>query len=120
MKVSIELSQAQLSEMIAHVRAGLPNEACGLLGGLNSRVCKVYPVENVDHSPVHYTMHPTIQVRTMVAIEEVGWELLSIYHSHPNGPATPSATDVARAYYPEVVYIILSPDDRGRMASEGV
>ena len=118
-KMTIGLSQSQLSEMIAHVRAGLPYEACGLLGGLNGRVCKVFPVENVDHSSVRYTMDPTEQVRTMVAIEEAGWELLSIYHSHPNGPATPSVTDVARAYYPEVVYIILSPDERGEWRVQG-
>lgn len=117
--MTIGLSPAHHSEMIAHVRAGLPNEACGLLAGLDGRVTQVYPVENVDHSPVRYTMSPTEQVRTMVAIEEAGWELLSIYHSHPNGPATPSATDLARAYYPEVVYIILSPDQRGEWRAKG-
>ncbi len=117
--MSIKLSQSQISEMIAHAHAGLPNEICGLLAGLNGRVTEVYPVENVDHSPVRYTMNPTEQVRTMVAIEEAGWELLSIYHSHPNGPATPSATDLAHVYYPEVVYIILSPDKRGEWLAKG-
>ncbi len=117
--MSIKLSQSQISEMIAHARAGLPNEVCGLLAGLNGRVTEVYPVENVDLSPVRYTMNPTKQVHTMVAIEEAGWDFLSIYHSHPNGPATPSATDIARAYYPEVVYIILSPDKRGEWLVKG-
>jgi proteasome lid subunit RPN8/RPN11 len=39
--------------------------------------------------------------------------LLAIFHSHPAGPAGPSATDVRQAYYPESIYIILSPGGQG-------
>jgi proteasome lid subunit RPN8/RPN11 len=40
-------------------------------------------------------------------IEEQGMVLLGIFHSHPEGPQGPSATDLEEAAY-EVVYIILS------------
>ena len=43
-------------------------------------------------------------------IDQNGWELVGIYHSHPNGPDKPSVTDIQEAYYPDVVYMILSPD----------
>ncbi len=42
----------------------------------------------------------------MIDFEDAGLELLAIYHSHPRGPATPSETDVARAFYPEAIYLI--------------
>lgn len=34
--------------------------------------------------------------------------------SHPTGPAAPSLTDIAPAYYPEAATPILSPADRSR------
>jgi proteasome lid subunit RPN8/RPN11 len=44
-------------------------------------------------------------IRTMRA---AGEELFAIYHSHPEGPATPSAEDLAQAAYPEALYLIIS------------
>lgn len=117
--MSLEFTESQLDEMVAHVQDGLPNEACGLLGGLDGRVHKVYAVTNAAQSPVSYTMDPLEQVRAMVAIEEAGWELLGIFHSHPQGPPAPSATDLAKAYYPDAAYIILSPDARGGWQARG-
>ena len=58
-------------------------------------------------------MDPAQQVETMAAIEAAGWELTGIFHSHPGGPPTPSATDIAQAYYPESLYVILTPDAMG-------
>jgi proteasome lid subunit RPN8/RPN11 len=46
-------------------------------------------------------------------MEAAGLDLAAIFHSHPNGPAEPSATDVAQAYYPEAAYLILSPAAAG-------
>jgi proteasome lid subunit RPN8/RPN11 len=46
-------------------------------------------------------------------MEARGWELLGIFHSHPAGPAIPSETDVRRAYYPDSLYLICAPDERG-------
>ena len=43
-----------------------------------------------------------------LAMETQDEELLAIYHSHPQGPAHPSPTDIAQAYYPDVVQIIVS------------
>jgi proteasome lid subunit RPN8/RPN11 len=64
-------------------------------------------------------MHPEQQVQAMLDIEARGWELAGIFHSHPNGPSVLSATDVRRAYYPEAVYLIISPDERGEWQGRG-
>ena len=107
--MSLTLTAAQWREIVAHVEAGRPNEACGLLGGEGGVVRKVYPAENILHSPVEYQMDPKRQVEIMLEIEASGWELNGIYHSHPGGPPVPSPADVAQAYYPDSIYVILAP-----------
>jgi proteasome lid subunit RPN8/RPN11 len=52
-------------------------------------------------------MDPYEQLRTFDWIESQGLDLVGIFHSHPTGPETASATDIAEAAYP-VVNIILS------------
>jgi len=108
------LSRALREEILAHADGLWPEEACGLLAGREGCAVCLYPVENMLHSPVAYEMEPVQQVRAMLAMEADGLELIAIYHSHPDGPARPSATDVAAAYYPDAVQLILSLANRGR------
>lgn len=110
------LSRALVDEMVTHASALYPEEACGLLAGQDGRATRFYPVENIHHSPVAYEMEPVQQIRAMLDIEAAGLELLAIYHSHPHGPARPSPTDVALAYYPDQVQLILSLAERERPA----
>jgi len=67
---------------------------------------------NVDHSPYTYRMDPQEQFAAIKAMEAKGQDLIAIYHSHPQTPAYPSKTDVARAYYPDSYYLIVSLQDR--------
>lgn len=115
----LKMAQADYETMVGHVRARWPEEACGLLAGQGEVVRQVYLIENIRHSPVEYELHPTEQVRAMLEMEARGWELVGIFHSHPHGPPTPSATDVALAYYPEAVYVICAPDERGVWQARG-
>jgi proteasome lid subunit RPN8/RPN11 len=103
------LSEQHYAALLAHAEADLPNEACGLLAGTGGRVCQVYPAENSLHSPTAYEMNPAQQIAAFLDFEAAGWELSGIYHSHPAGPAEPSPTDIAQAYYPDTVYVIVSP-----------
>jgi proteasome lid subunit RPN8/RPN11 len=50
-------------------------------------------------------MDPRQQLAALERIDDSGLELLGIFHSHPQGPEAPSATDIAEAAYP-VVYLI--------------
>lgn len=106
---SLVLPAPLWEQMRADVQARLPQEACGLVGGLHGRALQVYPVDNALHSPVRYRMEPDDQVRIFLSLEKLGWELLAIYHSHPAGPDHPSPTDLAEAAYPEAVYLIWFP-----------
>ncbi len=101
-----------IEEMLTHAAAHYPEEACGLLGGRDGRATLFIPVENGLHSSVAYKMEPRQQVRAMMTIDAAGLEVVAICHSHPGGPARPSATDVAEANYPDSAQIIISLADR--------
>jgi proteasome lid subunit RPN8/RPN11 len=58
-------------------------------------------------------MDPKAQLQVFKELETKKWDLLAIYHSHPNGPATPSQTDIAGATYPDAVNLIWSKNGRG-------
>lgn len=105
------LSSKLIQEMIGHARSCLPEEACGLLAGVGARVYEIIPVENIEHSPVRYRMKPQDQLDAFLYMDEKGWDLLGIYHSHPGGPETPSETDISEAFYPDSVYVIISKSE---------
>ena len=116
----MEIPSAMVDEMIAHARAGLPNEACGVLAGANGHPQRVFPMRNAEASPVVYRFDGNEQLRVFGEIEDNGWELLAIFHSHTHTEAYPSPTDRAQAHwrdpvsgeeaaaYPGVRYLILS------------
>lgn len=112
MQQTLSIPRRQYEAMLKQLRRAYPLEACGLLAGSDGRVMRVYAVENVLHSRSEYEMEPRQQVEAMLALEKAGWELLAIYHSHPDGPQTPSPTDVARANYPQAAQVIVSLADR--------
>lgn len=114
--MALRLTDEQAGEIIRHARREYPNEACGLLAGRDGQVEKVYPMTNADHSPVSYRLDPEEQYHAMIDIEERGWEIVAIYHSHVASPAYPSPTDVEMAYYPDSLYLIISLANRERPA----
>lgn len=99
--------------MLEHVLRCLPEEACGLLAGQGDEVSRVLPVPNVLRSAFRFRMEPRAQLEAMRAIEVEGLEMVGIYHSHPRGPAGPSAIDLAEAAYPEALHLIWWPGKSG-------
>jgi proteasome lid subunit RPN8/RPN11 len=98
-------------EMLDHLLACLPEEGCGLLAGREGVAEAVLPVENELHSPVRYRMRGQAQLRAFQHLETGGLDLLAIFHSHPSGPAAPSATDIAEFCYPGVLTLIAAPEE---------
>jgi len=97
--------------MLNHVEQNAPLEACGLLAGKDDRVEKVIVVRNQTQSPVRFVMDPYEQLQALNWIESNELELMGIFHSHPAGPETASATDIAEAAY-DVVHVIWSRTER--------
>ncbi len=110
MPSSIRIPTEILAALLIHARTKSPNESCGLLAGRNSTITNFYPTENASPTPTtNYEIPPQDLFRTMREIRNANLDLLAIYHSHPATDNAPSPTDIARAYYPETPYIIVSP-----------
>jgi proteasome lid subunit RPN8/RPN11 len=98
-----------IDDMIAHALREAPLECCGVLGGRDGRVLKLYQATNAEHSRYCYNIEPQELFRINQECEENGWQFLAIYHSHPDSAAYPSPTDVRlAALWPESLYFIIS------------
>jgi proteasome lid subunit RPN8/RPN11 len=95
----------------AHARAEYPNEACALLAGRDGTVEKVYALPNAEASPTFYVVEPRAQLQAMNEMDDLGADLVGIFHSHTFTEAYPSRTDVELAAYPDATYLILSLAD---------
>ena len=100
--------------IVSHLRSVAPLEGVGLLAidqqsaGPNRIATAYYAGTNRDHSPTRYTMAPDEVLRSFLDMEQRGWRLGGIVHSHPIGPATPSPTDMREFHYPEALMVIVS------------
>lgn len=123
----MNFKKSDLQAIIDHCIAGLPNEACGMLGGKDGSVEKVYLMKNAKPGPDYYEMDPEEQFRVMKDIRDSGLEMTGLFHSHPAGRAYPSSVDVQNAYwpgtelpnYPDAVYVIVSLMDRANPVARG-
>ncbi len=109
MPAEIWLTNIHWDQMLAEVRAQTPLEACGLVAGIDHQSQMVFPIENIFQSPVRFEMDPKEQLRVFKILDDKNWDLLAIYHSHPQGPPFPSPTDLAEAAYPDAANIIWCP-----------
>jgi len=108
----MELDRVFFEEMVEHGLAAFPNEACGLLAGKEGRPVRFFPMTNRDASPVSYRLDPKEQLRAFDEMDEQGWDLLAIFHTHTHSEAYPSETDRRQAFYPEAAYLVMSLSDR--------
>lgn len=102
----MQISQAQLDDVIAHAKADAPNECCGYMRLVDGRVDEVFRSQNLRNSPYGYEIDP----KSLLAandLDDDGFGV-AIYHSHPRSPAEPSQTDINLAHYPHWLYVIVS------------
>ena len=105
----MRIARPLLDEIVAHARADVPNECCGMVAGHSGRATRVYRARNAEESPFRYVIHPQDQFRITMEIEDRGEEIAAIYHSHTKSPAEPSQTDINLAEnWPDPVYLICS------------
>jgi proteasome lid subunit RPN8/RPN11 len=106
--------------MLEHCRASLPNEGCGLLLGQRdgdaAEIVFALPARNILASPHRYEIEPEAVLAAERRARATGQLLLGAWHSHPDGPPEPSATDRAEAW-PDWCYLIagFAGDDAPRL-----
>ena len=106
----LRMTRSLLDEMIAHCLVGLPDEACGLLGGdlATGTVDRLYLSENIARSALVYTIDPTTHLHADRDAQARGAAIIGVFHSHTHTEAHPSPTDVAQAPDPDWHYVIIS------------
>jgi proteasome lid subunit RPN8/RPN11 len=106
----MQLSQRQYAALIDLARDAFPREACGLLAGDSGIVRDVMPLANVEHNPegCGWRADSREQLRAFERMDDMGWQLLAVYHSHPHSAASPSERDIEHALYPDALYVIVS------------
>lgn len=117
----IRFEAEQLKTITDAAECAYPDECCGLLAGRTDvdgavRVSRVVASRNVAETKKRdsFEVDPQVRFDLMRALDDAGGErLVGHYHSHPDHPARPSERDLAMAYEPELIWVIVDVS-RGR------
>ena len=107
-----ELEGVFYKEIVEQALREFPNEACGVIAAEAGVPVKVYAMTNADASPVTYRLDGAEQLKVFDELDDRGWDLWAIYHSHTHSDAYPSKTDRELAFYPDSRYLLLSVANR--------
>ncbi len=106
-----------------HAERAYPSECCGLLLGETKGQCKsvrrIMETENdaVEMKHKRYCIPPKALLAAENLVREKGWDVLGVYHSHPDHPPRPSEFDRKRAIlYFEYIIVGVS---KGRVTETG-
>ena len=104
----MKIEQHVIDEIIAQAQKDAPLESCGYLLGKDDVVTENYWMENIDHSPEHFSFAPRDQFAALRYARSKGLKILANWHSHPASPSRPSQEDLRLANDPTIRYAILS------------
>ena len=110
--ITLELSQ--LKAIADAAEAAYPEEACGLLVGFKRpgehwRVSRVEAARNTARQPRRsFEIDPGLRIGLERELRGRTTRVIGHYHSHPDGPARPSATDLAMVHEPDLVWLIVA------------
>ncbi len=95
----LRLPATVYAEIVGHCLRGLPDEACGLLGGdrASGDVTRCYPTRNAAASAKLYRSTAGTTCGPIATPRPGALEIIGVFHSHTHTDAYPSPTDVARA-----------------------
>ncbi len=111
--MDIEVTRAALATLRAAASVAHPREACGLLLGEGVRITAARAAANVHPAPAtHFEIDPAALIAAhRGAREGTGPQVLGYFHSHPRGPAEPSATDRELRARDGRIWAIIAGDD---------
>jgi proteasome lid subunit RPN8/RPN11 len=128
----MKITRQLVDEIVAHVLEDPGNEICGIVAvdadgaaAGDRHAVRVYPARNLHLSPLRFEIDPKDLLRLSTEIEERGWEIGAIYHSHVRSEPAPSQTDINyAANWPGVEWIIVglaggAPEVRSYLIEDG-
>ena len=114
----VRLTPGQLRAIERAAEAAYPEEACGLLVGRAGpggdwQVSAVESSANVAEPPRtrRFEVDPKLRLRLERELRESPDSIVGVYHSHPNGSAEPSETDISMIFEPDMVWLITAVAD---------
>ncbi len=63
---------------------------------------------NADQSSEHYSFDPEEQFKVLREAQDLGLDLIAVYHTHPATPPRMSVEDIRLAYDTSIFYVIYS------------
>ena len=119
MSSTLRLPYKILQAVQTHARDAAPDECVGLLFGYEMQVTRAVELTNRAPTPqTRFFADPQELIVALSGADARGETLLAIYHSHPEGAAFPSATDVAAAQY-DAALLIVTPTATRAFRLEG-
>ena len=110
--MQLVLTKAQQQVLSKEAKDKKPNESCALLFGNKENdkliVSELFLAENVDGSPVNFTISNEQLIHGYKMAEEKGLDVIGIFHSHPNSEPFPSSTDKKFMEINPVAWVIFS------------
>ena len=104
----ITLTQSDKKILTEYAENEKPNESCAILFGKKDIVSEVFLTENIEKSPVNFTISNDELIDAYKTAEDKKMDIIGIFHSHPNSDAYPSNTDKKFMQGNPVVWIIYS------------
>ena len=113
----ISLSKASLKDITDAAETSYPRECCGLLAGHTDEIgdrliTRVILSRNLSSGDTRdsFEVDPKVRFSLMRDLEQAGngETIVGHYHSHPDCSSAPSSRDLAMAYEPNLVWVILA------------
>jgi proteasome lid subunit RPN8/RPN11 len=104
----IKLTESDKKILSEYSENQKPNESCAILFGKDDQVLDLFLTENIENSPVNFTISNKQLIEAYKIAEEKKMEVVGIFHSHPGSDAYPSNTDKKFMQSNPVAWIIYS------------
>jgi proteasome lid subunit RPN8/RPN11 len=104
--VTVQIRTPVMRHIEACAVSRFPEEACGLLVGRHHDGTVI-----VSDRRNHFEVDPGLRLRLQRTVREQGDDIVGIFHSHPSGDPTPSATDQAAIWEPDLLWLITAVQD---------
>jgi molybdopterin/thiamine biosynthesis adenylyltransferase/rhodanese-related sulfurtransferase/proteasome lid subunit RPN8/RPN11/molybdopterin converting factor small subunit len=108
---ALVLTATAASAIRAHARLAYPEECCGaLIADATGEIVVALALDNTAaDGRRRFLISPSEYLRSEREADRLDGHLAGFYHSHPDHPAMPSATDLLQAW-PNVSYVIVAVD----------
>jgi len=105
--------QSLRDQIISAASAAFPLECCGLIDGVATgdawHAHAIHQAKNLAKDPAdHFLVDPQTHFELLRGLRGSERRIIGCFHSHPNGLATPSADDRAKAIEQDFVWLIAS------------